>query len=260
MVRLQTASLQLPSLDLAGSLTVFSPEMVSEVAAGYWYDPLQATGSDSIAFASPEAGAKATHNLTTPSADAAPQITTVNGKPAIEYLSRTSPLIDELARTGNVQRGFTGSAMLWAWISCAAGPGVVLFHSRSPLQFALSLGSADVRGFVHDGTSQREQRFPLPPGGYAAPFFYCLKFVASEAVASNRIQLEIDRVAQAPTLTASPGTTMQDAAAVLGCCGSLSDGSGFNTSSSATIGCWGLTLGIPSDADLDRLFNHRRMK
>jgi hypothetical protein len=238
----------------------FSPSKVPEVAAGYFWDPAAASGSGTASFLMPEGNGKSTHNIITPAANVAPSVTSINGQAVVLYTNSTP---DKTARVSNTsaQRGFTGAAMIWGWVS-TPGPniGIVLQHGRVTLQFGLQLNTADVRVYVHDGTSTVESRFPLPPGGYAAgPFYYEGPYVPS-AAATSRIQLTFDRVAQVPNVAGSPGTSMQDSAEVMGFSCNGGDSSNFNLSGDFSAGVMGITNGIPSDEDRDKLFNYRRLK
>jgi hypothetical protein len=238
---------------------VFSPSQVAQVAAGYFWDPAAGSGSGGAGFLIPEGNGKTAYNIITPSAGVAPTITTINGQSVVLY-ANSAP--DKCARVaGNVQRNFTGEMMIWGWVS-APGPniGFVLHHGRAVVQFGLQLNTADVRVYVHDGTGVIESRFPLPPGGYAAgPFYYEAPFVPS-ALATNRLQLTIDRVAQVPAIAGSPLATAQDIAEVMGFAAQSSDSSNFNISGDYSAGVMGITNGIPSDADRNLLFNHKRLK
>lgn len=243
----------------AGGAAAFDPRQVPEVAAGYFWDPLAGSGSGAAGFTIPEGNGKTAYNLITPAAGVAPALSTINGQAVVTYANATP---DKIARvSGTVQRGFTGAAMIWGWVS-TPGPniGLVLQHGRSTLQFGLQLNTSDVRVYVHDGSSTVESRFPLPPGGYAAgPFYYEAPFVPS-AAATSRLQLTFDRVAQVPNVAGSPGTTMQDTAEVMGCSANGGDSSNFNISADFSAGVMGITDGIPSDAHRDLLFAHRRLK
>lgn len=237
----------------------FSPLHVPEVVAGYFWDPAAGSGSGAAGFLIPEGNGKTAYNLITPGAGVAPALTSVNGQAAVFFANGTP---DKCIRaTGNVQRGFTGACMIWGWISApGANVGPIFSHSRASGNLSVNLTTADVRISMHDGVGVVESRFPLPPGGYATgPFYYEGLFIPSAAVTS-RLQLTIDRVAQVPTLAGSPGTSMQDTADVMGFSAAVGDSSNFNMNGDATVGVMGLTNGIPSDADRDRLFNYRRLK
>lgn len=237
----------------------FDPRTVAEVAAGYFWDPAAGSGSGTAQFLLPEGNGKSAYNIITPSASVAPALSTVNGR-AVAVYANGAP--DKTSRvSGTVQRGFTGAAMIWGWIhTTAANIGIVFGHFRTNQQFALQLNTADIRVYVHDGSSLAESRFPLPPGGYSAgPFYYEGLYVPS-AGATSRIQLTTDRVAQVPNVAGSPGTSMQDLAEVLGFSASTADSSNFNISGDFSAGIMGVTSGIPSDDDRNRLFNLARLK
>ena len=234
----------------------FSPARVPEVALGYFWDPAAGQGSAAAGFLLPEGNGKTAYNMITPSVTVAPTLTTVNGQAAVLF-SQATP--DKCARvSGNVTRGFTGATMIWGWVNVGAAPGIVLHHSRANNTFMIQLNTSDVRVYVDDGSSGTESRFPNPT--YASgPFYYEGLFVPS-AAATSRIQLTVDRVAQVPGVAGSPGATMRDTADVMGLCAQAGDSSNFNINADCTTGVMGITNGIPSDEDRDRLFNYRRFK
>jgi hypothetical protein len=204
----------------------------------------------------PEGNGKSAYNIITPSVTVAPTLTTVNGRAAV-FFANGAP--DKCARvSGTVTRGFTGASMIWGWMS-APGPnvGIIIHHARTANNFALQLNTSDIRGYVHDGTSGIESRFPNPT--YAnGPFYYELVFDPAQT-ATNRIQIWVDRVQLTPNVAGSPGTSMQDTAEVMGLCAQTSDSSNFNLNGDVTVGVTGITNGIPSDENRDRLFNYRRL-
>lgn len=244
----------------ARSGAFFSPLMVPEVTSGYFWDPSSATGSAGAGFLLPEGNGDVNFDLITPAANTAPTIASLNSQAIVTY-ANGSP--DRITRTfDNVQRGFTGAAMLAGWFNCASAAGIVFSHGRGNFRFAIQLVAATVRVYVDDGVTIKENHFPIPPGGYAAaPFYYEGLFVPSEVTATNRIQLTIDRVAQVPTFTTSPGTSMSDVTdEVGGGVGTTSDSSTSNISADFSHGMVYLTNGIPSDGNRDRLFGYRRLK
>ena len=235
----------------------FSPGRIPEVALGYFWDPASGQGSAAAGFLLPEGNGKTAYNMITPSAGVAPTLTTVNGQAAV-LCANANP--DKNARvSGTVTRGFTGAAMIWGWIS-APGPnvGVIVHHARATNNFQIQLNTSDVRVYVHDGVGSIEARFPNPT--YAsAPYYYEAVFDPSQS-ATNRMQLFVDRVQITPNVAGSPGTSMQDPADVMGLCSQTNDSSNFNLNGDATTGVFGITNGIPSDENRDRLFNYRRLK
>jgi hypothetical protein len=243
----------------ANSGGTFDPRQITEVAAGYFWDPAAGSGSGAAGFSIPEGNGKTAYNIITPSAGVAPALSTVNGRAVVVYTNGTP---DKCARVaGNVQRGFTGATMIWGWVS-APGPnlGIWFSHWRAGIQFGVSGSGADLRINMNDGSSDVESRFPLPSGGYAAGPFYVEALFVPSASATSRLQLTIDRVAQVPTVAGSPGTAMRDTADVMGFSSQAGDSSNFNMNGDCSIGVIGLTDGIPSDAARDRMFNHRRLK
>lgn len=234
----------------------FAPQRVPEVAAGYFWDPAQASGSASASFLIPEGNGKSAYNIITPSAGVAPAIGLVNGQAVITYANGTP---DKCGRvSGTVQRGFTGASMIWGWVSAAAAPGVVLGHFRTSQNFALQLNTSDCRLYVNDGGGVIDARFPNPT--YAnGPFYYEGVFDPSQATATNRMQIWVNRVQLTPNVAGSPGTSMLDTADVLGFSASANDSSNFNINADFSAGVMGMTSGIPSDDNRDRLFNYRRL-
>lgn len=241
----------------AASGQAFDPRQVAEVAAGYFWDPLAGSGSGAAGFLIPEGNGKTDFNMVTPAAGVAPSLATINGQAVATYTNGTP---DKLARTALVQtRGITGPSVIWGWINAATAPGVVFGHYRTAQQFALQLNPADCRVYVHDGVSLSESRFPNPT--YAnGPFYYEAIFDPDAASPTNRIQFSIDRVIQVPSVAGSPGVDMQDLAEFFTFGGATSDNSNFNYNATFSCGVMGTTDGIPSNASLEALFNHRRLK
>ncbi len=230
----------------------FRAEHVPEVAAGFFWDPSNATGSDSAGFSLPESNGKTTHNVITPAAGTAPAIGSLNGRNIITYTNQA--VADDISRTASVQRGFTGSMGFGGWINQAAAAGTLITHGRGANQNAyIQFAAGSVRVGIHDGVGNNEAQFPVPPGGYAAgPFFVWATFNISLAAAS-RIGLSFDTVAQTPNVTASPGTTARDTADVIAFGGPLSDSSTSNIGGDWSHGMLFWTSGIPSAADLSRM-------
>lgn len=233
-----------------------SPRSVPEVAAGYFWEPAAANGSGTASFLMPEGNGKSTYDMVTPAAGtAAPSTSFINGQPVIFY-ANGSP--DKLCRTSAVaQRGFTGATMIWGWVNMASAAGVPFGHARSVSQFYVQFVAGDVRVGVHDGVSVKESRFPNPT--YAnGPFYYEAVFDPSQA-ATNRIQFWLNRAQTTPTVAASPGTSMQDTAEFLTFGGITADSSIFNYSVDFSCGVHGITMGLPSEGNRDRLFQYRRL-
>lgn len=251
----------LSSLAASGGASVFRPSDVPEVAAGFYWDPAEATNSDVASFAMPEGNGKSAYDMVTPSLGTAPVIGTVNGCTVIQYTNRTSPAIDDLARTNaKVTRGWTGALYLWGWfLTPPGGCGLVLSQWRTALNFGLQLNPSDVRIQANDG-SIKEHRYAVPAGGYAAgPVFYEALVVPLEPTPTNRLQLFYNRVQQTPTISVSFGTTVLDTSEFLTFSGAVSDGSGFNIVGDFSHGVAGISPAVPSDADRDRLFQYRRL-
>lgn len=233
----------------------FHPSQVATVVAGYYWEPAAATGSGTAGFSMPEASGKSSYNMVTPAANTAPTITTINGQPAVQF-TNGSP--DQLLRTSaTVQRGFTGSVMIWGWVHAqTTNTGGILAHVRTATNVMLQLNSADTRITWTDDGGGKNARFSLPPGGYVAgPFYY-------EAVLKQGLDAEvwINRVQQTPSLVGTMGTTLQDTSEFLNYGGITGDSSTFNYLGDFAVGVMGITNGIPSDAERDRLFGYRRLK
>jgi hypothetical protein len=237
----------------------FSPTQVSQVAAGYFWDPTSATGSDLAVFTIPEGNAKVTHNVITPALATAPAIGTMNGQAIVTYTNQA--VADDIARTAAVQRGFTGSMGFGGWINQAVAVGTVFVHGRGGnMNCYIQCAAGSVRVGVHDGVGNNESQFPLPPGGYAAgPFFIWGTYDIAQAAAA-RIGLSYDTVAQVPNVAATPGTTARDVSDVIALGGSAADSSTGNITGDWSHGLIYITNGLPSADDLTRMFNHRRLK
>ena len=231
---------------------LFLPQFVAEVAAGYFWDPRQAAGSGAT-FTVPEGNGKTAYDLVTPSAGAAPSLTTVNGRPAILF-TNGSP--DRLLRTAATkQRGFTGSMMIFGWVSRAANLGSIIGHARTATNLLLQYTPSDIRFVASDGSNQ-EARFPLPTGGLAAgPVYYEFVIDLTQA-ATAKMQAWYNRVQQTPTLAATFGSSVQDTSEFIQVGGLVSDNTTANYAADFTVGTWGITSGVPSSANRDRLYHY----
>jgi hypothetical protein len=250
----------LPLLHATGGASSFQPSDVPAVAAGYYWDPAQAVNSGSASFALPEAQGKTSFNQITPSLGAAPTIGTINGQAVVQHINRTAPSIDSLTRTSTqLARGWTGATMVCGWFSAASGAGLVFAHWRSNTNFEISIGNTRLDVAGHDGTSTKEAQHPMPAGWLSSgPVFLEARFVPSEP-ATNRLQAWVNRVRITPGSTPSMGPTLRDATSFLSFSGSVSDGSGFNISADFSHGVVCLCNGIPSEAEIDAIYNHRRL-
>lgn len=232
----------------------FRPGNVAEVAAGYFWDPTDATGSGGAGFALPEGNGKTAYNMITPSAGAGPATGTVNGREVITY-ANGSP--DRLARTSaNVQRGWTGATMLAGWFTAAAGN--VFGHWRPTANFLLVLSATRIDLHAHDGTANREAQHTMPAGWITAPQYIEAVFDPTQA-ATNRLQIWVNQVQIAPSVAPSMGATMRDDATLLSFSGTVSDSSIFNITSDFSHGVVYLTNGIPSAAARDQLRNFKAL-
>ena len=225
---------------------LFLPQFVAEVAAGYFWDPARATGSGAT-FTVPEGNGKTAYDMIVPSAAVAPTTSTINGRTVV---SHTNAADDSLTRTSAVkQRGWTGATMIFGWVSCASAPSIIFGHWRSVNNIEIQLTASDIRLGASDGTV-REARFPLPPGGYAAGPFYI------EAIATPNAahQMWYNRVQQTPNVSASLGATLQDTASFLSFSGTQSDAGVNNILADFKVGLFGITNGVPSANNRDRLY------
>jgi hypothetical protein len=237
----------------------FDPRQVAQVAAGYFWDPTFATGSGLAGFTIPEGNGKTTHNVITPSAGTAPAIGTMNGQAIVTYTNQA--VADDMARTASVQRGFTGAMGFGGWINQAAAAGTLIVHGRGVNQNAyMQFAAGSVRVGVHDGSGSHESQFPIPPGGYAAGPFFIFGTFNPALAAAVRIGLSIDTVAQTANVAGTPGTTARDTADVIALGGTLNDASTSNITGDWSHGVLYWTDGIPSAADLARMFAHLRLK
>jgi hypothetical protein len=234
----------------------FSPARVQQVQAGYFWDPASVQNSGAATFLIPEGNGKATHNMVTVAANTAPGATLINGQAALEY---TNANPDEIMRvTGNVQRGFTGSVMLWGWVSMATAAGILFTHGRAPnLQFAAQFNAGDCRVYAYDGSGNVESRFPNPV--YASGPFYMEAIFDDSQTATNRLQMWINRVQLTPNVAGTAAAALLDTAGVLTFAGTQADSSSLNISADFSHGVVGLTNGLPSAEDRDKLFNYRRL-
>lgn len=228
---------------------LFLPQFVAEVAAGYFWDPARATGNGAT-FTVPEGNGKTAYDMVAPSAAVAPTTATVNGRPVITYANGVSD--DSLLRTSVIkQRGWTGATMIFGWISCASAPSIVFGHWRTVNNIEIQLTAGSIRLGASDGTTQ-EAIFPLPPGGYAAGPFYI------EAIATPNAahQMWYNRVQQTPTSSASLGATLRDTASFLSFSGTQADSGTNNILADFKAGLFGVTNGVPSANNRDRLYRY----
>lgn len=238
----------------------FSPSQIAAVAAGYFWDPTQATGSDLAGFSLPEGNGKTTHNVITPSAGTAPAISSINGQTIIAYTNQA--VADDMARTAAVQRGFTGSMGFGGWINQPSGAvGTVFTHGRGAnLNCYIQCAAGSVRVGVHDGVGNNESQFPIPPGGYTAgPFFFWATYDITQ-LAAARIGLSYDTVAQVPNIAGTPGTSARDNSDVITLGGATSDSSTGNITADWSHGLLYFTAGLTSAAELANMFAHKRLK
>lgn len=245
-------------MGVRGSFKGFTPHSIPEVAAGYYWDPAEASGSDLATFLLREGNKKTAYDMVTPSLGTAPAIGVLNNEAVITYTNQA--VADDSARTAlTVQRGWTGATMVWGWFTAASAPNTFFAHSRAVTNLLIQTAAGDWRIGAHDGTDAIEYRFPLPPGGYAAgPVYVEVMFVPS-AASTNRLQLAYNRVAQTPTVTVAMDVTLRDTAEYLNFASTVSDSNTNNIAATFSVGVWGITNGIPSAKDRDRLFNHRRL-
>ena len=235
----------------------FNPRNIAAVASGYWWDPAKVVGSGA-SIVLPEASGKSAFDLVTPAANTAPTLAFINGNPVLTF---TDAAPDSLLRTATTkQRGFTGSCMIWGWVSNAAGVGSVLNHWRTANNLQVQVNGSDCRLNASDGGAAVGARFPIPPGGYAAgPFYFEAVIDLSVADATDRLQMFYNRVKQVPTLAATFGTAVLDSAEYINMCGASADSNNSNILATVSVGAWGITNGIPSTAERDALYNWRRL-
>lgn len=250
----------LPLLGASGGASVFRPEDVPAVAAGYYWDPAQATNSGLATFSMPEAQGKTAYNQITPSLAAAPTIGTINGQAVVQHINRTAPSIDSLSRTSTqLTRGWTGATMLCGWFQVpTGGAGLVFNHWRSNINLGLALGAVRADCTGHDGTAGREAQHPMPAGWATTPVYIEYLFDPLQ-VATNRLQFWVNRGQITPSVAPSMGSILRDSASYIAFSGQVSDGSGFNLSADFAHGVVCLCNGIPSTVERDALRNHRRL-
>jgi hypothetical protein len=237
-----------------GVVDLVDPRLIPEVAAGYFWDPTQVTGSGAT-LVIPEGNGKTAYNMVTPSASAAPTAGVLNGQAVLQYVNGTP---DQLIRTNaTVQRGWTGATYLAVWLQAAIGPGSILGHYRTAQNLQLQVASAVTRVGADTGTGFQQQRFDGL--NYATPLFIEAIFDPSQA-ATGRLRLFVDRVEKTATLTVSPGTSLVDTAEFITAGGINGDNLSTNYNNDFKAGAIYLANGIPSDADRDLLFSHRRLK
>lgn len=205
----------------------------------------------------PEGNGKTAYNMVTPSLAAAPVISTVNGRAAIQHINRTSPSIDSVARTPTtVTRGWTDSLMMAGWFSLAAATGSPFNHWRTNNNILFSLGNTRLDISGNDGVSVKENQHTVPASWLSSPVYIEAVFDHT-AAATNRLQMWINRVQLAASFASSMGASLTDNLSFLCFSGSANDGSGFNISAGFFHGVFYLTRGIPSAANRDLLYAHR---
>jgi hypothetical protein len=237
----------------------FDPRSVSQVAAGYFWDPTAASGSGVAGFLLPEGNGKTTHNVITPSAGAAPAIGTLNGRAIITYTNQA--VADDMARTAAVQRGFTGAMGFGGWINQAAAVGTVFVHGRGAnMNCYIQCAAGSVRIGVHDGVGNNESQFPVPPGGYAAGPFFIWGTYNPALAATARLGLSFDGVTQVPAVAGAPGATARDVSDVIALGGSAGDANTGNITGNWSHGVLYLIPGTLSASDLLRIMQHKALK
>lgn len=241
---------------------VWTPADIPEIAAGFWWDPSAATGAGTAAFKLPEAQGKTSHDLVAPTALTAPLLETINDQTVLVCVNGNPPAIDRLARTvGAVTRGSTGALYVAGWMHSPGGNGIVIAIGRqTDWLFAAALGSTDCRIFAFDAGIQRECRFPLPVGGWAAsPHFLEFAFVPT-AAANNRFQFFAGLSQRTPTVAATYPDSMPDVARIVNIAGSFNDGSGYNITADFRVGAFAIANGLPSLEDRQRFMQWAPLK
>lgn len=226
----------------------FRPGNVAEIAAGYFWDPSQATGLGATLVV-PEGNGKTAYNMITPAANTAPTGGVINGQVVAQY-ANGSP--DQLMRTAaGVQRGWTGATYFACWIRAAAAVGSIFGHWRTAQNLLVQLNGGDSR--IISGAT--EQRFSLAPFG-ATAFFLEAGYDPSLA-ASARFFMAINRVALTQTTSVSVPATLPDTGEYLTAGGTVVDSTTFNYAADFATGQVYLGNGIPSAADRDRLYRYK---
>jgi hypothetical protein len=233
----------------------FDPRSVPEVAAGYFWDPTNATGAGAT-LTVPEGNGKSTYDMITPMAGTAPTPGTLNGQVVAQY-ANGSP--DQLMRTNaTVTRGWTGATYFAAWIQTGAATGGVFGHWRTANNLLLQLNAGDSRVNASDGGAAVGNRFAAVTFG-ATPWFIEALFDPAQ-VDVGRLRLFVDRVELTPTLTSSIGTTLADTSEYITAGGTVGDNTTLNYTADFKTGVVYLANGIPSAAARDRLYAFRALK
>lgn len=233
----------------------FDPRQIASIAAGYFWDPTATTGSGAT-ITLPEGNGKSSYNLVTPAANTAPTTGTLNAQTVMQF---TNGVPDQLLRTSaTVQRGWSGATYFAAWVQASAAPGSIFGHWRTANNFLVQINPGDSRINGDFGAGATDNRFDVATFG-ATPFFVEAVFDPALA-ATARFAMAIDRVALNQNTANAIGTTLVDTSEYMTQGGVSGDNTTFNYTADFKLGMVYLANGIPSSAERNLIYSHRRLK
>lgn len=153
------------------SAPVWTPAATPQGAAGYWWDPVTATGIGTAGFKVPEAGGHTAFDLPQATTTSQPTVLTENGGVQFRMRNAADPNPSILTSAGNVTAGWAGATYFCMWVrhpdgQITSGNNAYFIHSLTTgnqRRYASSTvnGTPDLFSVTQstDGTAQQASRW-----------------------------------------------------------------------------------------------------
>lgn len=249
--------------------TVFDPTTVPEIAAGYWWDPANASGLGGAGFKIPEGNGHTSFDLVQATTTKQPTALSENGATLYRMRKSVDANPSIVGTAGSVAAGWTGATYLGGWFrlpdasGIITGSGTLFIHSGTAGNRRLILSNVQTVGqriaCSGDGTAIPNDDFATVfAGGWV---WVESLFVPSETTATHRAQLWYDfnerALGGSPSdfTTGTMPTSLSDATASI----FIASRSAANANVDTTdFGAIYYGNGIPSLANRKRLRNRNR--